>query len=586
MKKKIIWLIVSSLMVLSLVLASCGTKTAPTTTPITTLTTTIVTTTTTTSPTTKVIPTPTGEVPKYGGTFTYRNRVDVTHFDPFFSAGIGAKLWYEELGMRDLTVDRKIWEFKLGYYPYVTGRLIESWEMAPDFKSFTLHVRKGVRWHDIPPVNGRELTAYDIEWNFHRILGLGSGFSKPTPWRGDIDNFRQIKSVTAIDKYTVVCGLAEPSIEEYLYIFQRMSIFMVARESVEKWGTVEDWQNTIGTGPFILKDYVRGTSITALKNPYYWGYDRLNLKNQLPYVDIAKILIIPDDATAYAALRTGKIDVVDSVSWVQAASLKQTNPELIQGSLPQNGWCILLHVDTKPFDDFKVRRAMQMALDVPTIAKTYFGGTMEAEPKGVFAVPGYCTPFAQWPQEVKDGYTYNPTGAKKLLAETGYPSGFKFTLTASVAHDIDLYQIIKSYFKDIGIEMEIQVMDNSAFTAYTQADKHVAMSSQLGSNVTYPPFVLGDQFRSGHFVYRGHIVDSAYDVMWDKSRASTTEEAYRSLVIKMGDYANAKQWRVILPPLKNFTIWQPWLKGYQGELDILDELSALVWVDQTMKEEK
>ena len=127
-----------------------------------------------------------------------------------------------------------------------------------------------------------------------------------------------------------------------------------------------------------------------------------------------------------------------------------------------------------------------MSIDLPTIAKTYYGGTVSPTIYGAYAMPGYYTPFDKWPQDVKDGFTYNQAGAKKLLADAGYPSGFKFTLTASSIYDLDYYQVIKSYFAGVGIDMDIQVLDNTAFTAYTQGDKHVAMAYQLTTNVSYP----------------------------------------------------------------------------------------------------
>ena len=82
-------------------------------------------------------------------------------------------------------------------------------------------------------------------------------------------------------------------------------------DAVQKWGDVSDWHHAIGTGPFILKDFVPGNSATLIKNPNYWGYDERYPQNKLPYVDTVKFLIIPDDATALAAMRAGKIDVID-----------------------------------------------------------------------------------------------------------------------------------------------------------------------------------------------------------------------------------------------------------------------------------
>lgn len=591
MKNKFIWLILSCLMVLSLVLVSCGTKTTPTTTVTTALTTkptTTSTTTVTTMPTTTA--TQAAQTPKYGGELIYRNTRDINAFDPY-NTGAGAyysgvRLWYETIVMADLTTDPNIFDFTGTYHPfeYDTGRLVENWEVTSP-TTWTLLVRKGVKWQNIAPLNGREFTAYDVEYSYHRQLGLGSGFTTPSPYIG-ANNYVNIESVTATDKYTVVFKLKQADLETMRFVFEGCYDAIAAREAIEKWGNLQDWQRQIGTGPFILKDYVSGSSWTVIRNPDYWGYDKLYPNNQLPYLDGIKVLIIPDNATAYAALRTGKIDMLDSVSWQQTTALTKTNPELQIRAWPQNGWSVLMHVDTKPFDDIRVRKAMQMSLDLPTIATVYYGGTVSPTIYGAYALSGYYTPFEQWPQDVKDGFTYNPESAKKLLADAGYPEGFKFTLNASSAHDLDFYQVIKSYLKAVGIEMNIQVMDQTAFSAYTTADKHVTMSYQLTSNINYPPMVWINQYTSKHYVFRGHINDPTYDQMWNEVKTIVDVEQQKKMIIQMNDYATSKFYRLTTQPFNYFVIWQPWLKGYNGTLtrdSVLGAPTRTMWIDHNLK---
>lgn len=591
MKNKFIWLVLSCLMVLSLVLVSCGTKTTPTTS-VTTATTSKTTTTLATTTTTKATTTSTqaAQIPQYGGSLVYRNTRDISEFDPFYTGSgsywSGTRLWYETVVMPDLTTDPKVFDFTGTYHPfdYDTGRLAERWETA-DTKTWTLHIRQGVKWQDLPPLNGREFTASDVEYFYHRQLGLGSGFTKASTYIG-WDNYKLITSVKATDKYTVVFTLSQPDLETMRFLFEGCYDGIMSREAVEKWGDVRTWQRQIGTGPFILKDYVSASSWTAVKNPNYWGYDKLYPKNQLPYLDEIKVLIIPDNATAYAALRTGKIDMVESVTWQQSAALLKTNPSLKSIAWPQNGWSILMHVDTKPFDDIRVRKAMQMSLDLLTIAKVYYGGTVSSTIYGAYALSGYYTPFEQWPQDVKDGFTYNPDGAKKLLAEAGFPNGFKFTLYASSVHDLDFYQVLKSYLADVGIDMQINAMENTAWLAYTQGDKADTMSYQLTTNVNYPPMVWINQYHTGHYTWRGRISDPAYDKMWNEVKLLTAVEQQKQMIIKMSDYATAQYWRISTQPFNYFAIWQPWLKGYNGALTrdgVLGTPTRTMWIDQNLK---
>lgn len=140
----------------------------------------------------------------------------------------------------------------------------------------------------------------------------------------------------------------------------------------EKFGNAQDWRNAVGTGPWILKDYVEGSSLKYEKNPYYWGHDERFLKNQLPYADTLTVLNIQDLATRLAALRTGKIDFVDGINLQQAQTLAESNPELKQARIPFiNTYGINMNIREAPFNDIRVREAMQMALGYKTVPYPY-----------------------------------------------------------------------------------------------------------------------------------------------------------------------------------------------------------------------
>lgn len=593
MKNKSTFFLISCLFLLALILSSCGTKTTqtiPTTTILTSIQTTSITTVKTTAATTKQ--TTTEETPQYGGSFTYRVNSDPADFDPYYlSVGYPCGLYYETLAMRDLSVSRDVFDFKSAFIPlqYWTGRLAESWEISPDFLTYTFHIRKGVQWQDKPPANGRELTAYDIEWNYHRVLGLGSGFTKGSPYIS-LANWALIKSVTATDKYTIVMKASQPSIDQLRSILdiRSVNLALVAREAVEKWGNLEDWRNAIGTGPFILKDYTSGSSMDFTKNPNYWGYDALYPQNRLPYLDKVKILIIPDIATTMAAVRTGKVDLVEDIDWQQAASIMRTNTELIQVKRPTNGETIVFKVDKEPFDDIRIRTAMQMAMDLKTIAETHYGGYVDGTPMGLSALQGYYTPFSEWPKEIQAGYEYNPEEAKKLLTEAGYPNGFKCILTMPSNADVDLFQIVKAYLSAIDIDMEIQVMDSVSFSAYTQASKHEMCgggSSIVYNVATYPPINMLNQCYGRHVrnYNLSHLADPVFDDIVTKVKASTNEEEIRKLVIEADMHAITQHWRMSISPKVLFCVYQPWLKRFGGELDVPRDAARWYWIDNDLK---
>ena len=123
--------------------------------------------------------------------------------------------------------------------------------------------------------------------------------------------------------------------------------------------------------------------------------------------------------------------------------------------------------DLKPFNDIRVREALQMAIDLPTIAQTYYYGTTDPSPSTLTSnyMKGWGFPYSQWPQDLKEQYAYNPTAAKQLLAAAGYPNGFNTDFVADNATDLNLLQIVKSYFAAIGVNMDIR-MDSASFSSF------------------------------------------------------------------------------------------------------------------------
>jgi peptide/nickel transport system substrate-binding protein len=596
MRSKIVWLILSCLMILSMVLVSCGTKTTLTTTSTTTPTVSTAAPTTTTKTTT----TPTTTAgnwfdkfgkPQYGGTLTFRRTADNGQFDPYQSNYEVACYYFETLSIGSWALDRKIYDFSIRWKPeiYCQGLLAESWE-EPDWQTYIFHIRKGVHFQDKPPVNGRELTASDVEYTYQRMLGLGSGFTMPSPLYPTAP-FSLIKSVTATDKYTVVFKLSSPSMETLNRMIDNVALgLIVPREAVEKSpGGIMGWTDVVGTGPFIAKDYVSGSSLTYVRNPNYWGYDERYPENKLPYADMIKTLVIPDNATALAAIRTGKLDIIGGtvtglLTAGEAQALSQTNPEILQITTPANGYALQMRVDKSPFTDIRVRTALQMAIDLKTIAKTLYNGTVEDLPYGWVGptCKGYYTPFDEWSKDIKDGYTYNPTGAKKLLAEAGYPNGFKTNVVLPSNWDLDLAQTVKAYLAEIGVDMEIRLMDQASATSFLRAKKQDALSAGTSALAT-PPNIAVQRGQSTYATSYIQNNDPVYDKMVDTIQTTLDLAQFKKLTIDANDYAIAKHWQIALLPSVSFNVYQPWFKGYSGETYLGGFEFSRFWIDQKIK---
>jgi len=142
-------------------------------------------------------------------------------------------------------------------------------------------------------------------------------------------------------------------------------------------GDVNDWHHAVGTGPYILKDFVSGASATLVKNPGYWGFDDRYPQNQLPYIDTIKYLVITDNSTALSAMRTGKLDCIELLALTDAQAIQKSNPELVQFTNVMSA-CETLEPrnDLKPIVISECAKRCNGARS-NSIAKNYFLGTAD-----------------------------------------------------------------------------------------------------------------------------------------------------------------------------------------------------------------
>jgi peptide/nickel transport system substrate-binding protein len=246
--------------------------------------------------------------------------------------------------------------------------------------------------------------------------------------------------------------------------------FIWPPEVIEKYGNAEDWRVHCGTGPFMMIDYVPGSSVTFVKNPNYWRKHPLYKGYDMPFMDGVKWLNIPDDSTRIAALRTAKIDTTCYGGKVRVEdweSLMKTNPELKWSKyLPVFQKAVGMRLDKKkPWDDKRVRQALNYAVDKEAIVKNIFYGL--AKPAGV------DNPCREW-MDIKP-YPYDPAKAKQLLAEAGYPDGFKITLkvfTTSPGAELPIIgEAVGMYWQAVGLKVTIVPIDYPSLRSAWTTDK-------------------------------------------------------------------------------------------------------------------
>ena len=285
-------------------------------------------------------------------------------------------------------------------------------------------------------------------------------------------------------------------------------------EVIEEHGDASDWRNIVGTGPFEITDVVEDTSVTWTKNPDYWGFDEKFPDNRLPYVDAIRALIMPDETTRISALRTGKVDYLGwsgdtALKTDQMRALAQTNPELtfLPYAYRSNGTSFAMDLNKEPFDDIRVRKAMQMALDLETINDSYFDGWAKWKPQGLIGdgAVDYFVPFDQWPEAVKQGYGYDPEAAERLLEiENAYaPCPAQYDPAHDHHFSINIGGVIISEaslsFLGFGLPREIPSwggMLSREGRSYMELAPHLALLPGLCLTITvYSLNMLGDAVR-------------------------------------------------------------------------------------------
>jgi len=433
------------------------------------------------------------------------------------------------------------------------------------------------------------------------MFGGGDGFTTASPFQAATVQFQNLDSVTAPDKYTVVFKWKIANPESILEMIQSANQYnnLECPDAVKLWGNVNDWHHAIGTGPFIVTDFVSGSSLTMVKNPDYWGYDERYPQNKLPYVNTLKVLIIPDTSTQLSALRTGKICALDNVSIASAQSILKSNPELTPVKIYQFCRTLDPRNDVAPFTDIRVREAMQMAIDLPTIATTYYLGQVSPDPVSLtsyYMGGGWGLLYEQWPQELKDEYAYNPTAAKKLLADTGYPNGFKTNVVADASSDMDLLMIVKSYLSAVGIDMSIQSMDSTSFgnfvTTYHKQDQLAYKTSGILAANQEPSRQLA-YFMPGNVNNIINVNDPGFNALYNKAMTATSVEQWHQILSDANLYVAEKHFTISLLEPNVYCFIQPWLKGYNGQLGSISGGSggtlfmgfygARFWIDQNLK---
>jgi peptide/nickel transport system substrate-binding protein len=529
------------------------------------------------------------EQPKYGGTLQLGVSVGVLTWDMAdwnAAQNHDAGPFYEPLLVGDLAKSKRhggLHAFTSeAWVPSdaVKGELAESWKWTNPL-TLEIKLRKGVKFPAKPGVMAeRELVADDVVFSFNRM----NSSPKRTP-----NYYDYLEKVEATGQHTVTLKFKQYH-TEWDYRFGWGYYSGIMPKEVAAAGAA-NWKNLNGTGPFQLVDYVQGNSSTYARNPIYWGKEKIGGKEyKLPFIDTLVFRTIKDETTQHAALRTGKLDILENIRWQAVDELKKNAPQLkwlrrVSLGTPS----LVMRVDTKPFNDIRVRRALNMAVDKRSIVKDYYKGNAKLlnypQPDEYI---GYYEALEAMPAAVQELFTYNPEKAKKLLAEAGYPKGFSFKVQVCSCsfENSELLPLVAAYLDQVGVKLEIQVMEQAAFLSAMTSKKN-APGYFFTSSSTTPTTAIRKSFVTGQVWNPSQYSDPAIDKAMDEIHLERDEQTrQRKLKLVTRDILEKAPY-IWLPTPYAYSAWWPWVKNYGGELGVgaarAAPIYARVWVDQEMK---
>jgi len=411
-----------------------------------------------------------------------------------------------------------------------------------------------------------------------------------------------LQSVVAADKFTITFNWKQGTspVAELSVMQEQGADNSIECPDVVAAGNLNDWHHAVGTGPFILTNFVDSSSATYIANPNYWGTDLRWVQNKLPYISNYTLLIIPDAATAEAAMRTGKIDGYSSMPTPDALNMMKTNPEIIVKQKPQGTeYTLDPRNDVAPFADIRVREAMQFAINIPLIASSYYQGYATPWPASLtenqMGLSGWGVAYTNWPTNTQAQYAYNPTLAKQLLAAAGYPNGFNTDVVVESDADINLYGIAQAELAQIGINMTINTMPPTSWQSYVITNhKEDALSARnqgiLG--LTSDIFTQLAMFTPGSQSNYILVNDPTMTNYYNQAVAAQNVPAEQTILQQANLYVAQHHFAISLAQPSIFNMVQPWIKGNPGANTFGDTVTGAgfgdgvpvgVWIDSALK---
>ena len=484
--------------------------------------------------------------PRRGGVLARASAWDPPVMDPRLTQSIGL---FQFAGLTSNRLLRHAFTDEATGYNDLTlkGDLAESWQGSPDQRVWTFKLRQGVKWQNVAPLKGRELTAADVKYCFEAYAKEGV----------QTFTFQEIEGMETPDRHTLRIHLRTPNSLFPQNIAEPVAI-VFAREVLEEDGDLK--KRLIGTGPYILKEHTRKVRVVLQRNPDYFDTPR-------PYVDEYVILSTPDAATRTAAFRSGQSDFLVLLSPSEVEAVRKSNPTAVVQSLPSPlaPFGVALAQDRPPFNDVRVRRALSMAIDRQQQVDTVFEG---------HAILGWGVPHIYYqdtkPTAAQLGpyWQYRPAEARRLLAEAGHPNGFETTLFyyeyfPQMTSQVQLVQ--QDLRRNLNINVKITKLDYTTYYGRYVEGKWDGMAWGFQSG-----HAVGLDERTYAFMHSKStknffkVNDPVIDELTVKLRQASDRADQRAITRRIVDREHDQVLRMWMPYGTVFLVYQPHLRNMAG----------------------
>jgi len=433
--------------------------------------------------------------------------------------------------------------------------LAESWAQ-PSPTTYVFKLRKGVRWHNKPPVDGRELTADDVKFTYERFLSL-----KQNPHRGLLE---QVEKIEAPDRYTVRFTLTEP-FAWFPHILASTTMWILPREAAEKFGDLRRPEACIGTGPWMLERYEPAVRLTYVRNPNYF-------LNGLPYVDGVEVRVDEDPSSRLATWLAGGYDFAPEYDMVVRRSdidvVRQRKPRVQTAEFVWLvGGITFMKLDQEPFKDMRVRRALALAQSWKEIVETnaFSMGHGVPNPAIPAAFKDWSLPMDQLPPDARRLQEQDLAEAKKLLTAAGHGNGLKLPLetTPGFGPDyMDAVQIAMKNWKAAGIDVDLKLKEYPAAIASILLGRYDRMAAWLFGAWDNPDSYIHRYHSPGQPTNASGVNDPKVNEMLRLQRRTVDEAKRREILFDLQRYLAGQLYYLYGPSATVLSAWEPYVKNF------------------------